>query len=73
MEDVSVSNDLRQLSHGQVRALEYSHYDINGYRFWTAKLEESHPLAATTNSWQGHHQHGYTHSSGLWFKDETIL
>jgi hypothetical protein len=41
---------LRQLSLGQVKALEYSRYDINGYRFWTAKLEASHPLAATTNS-----------------------
>jgi hypothetical protein len=30
--------------------LEYSHYDINGYYFWTVKLEASHPLAATTNS-----------------------
>jgi hypothetical protein len=50
MEDVNVSNDLRQLSHGQVKALEYSHYDINEYRFLTVKLEASHPLAATTNS-----------------------
>jgi hypothetical protein len=31
-------------------ALEYSCYDINGYYFWTAKLEASHPLAATKNS-----------------------
>jgi hypothetical protein len=44
------SNDLRQLSHGQVKVLEYSRYDINGYRFRTAKLEASRPLAATTNS-----------------------
>jgi hypothetical protein len=29
--------------------LEYSCYDINGYRFWTVKLEVSRPLAATTN------------------------
>jgi hypothetical protein len=50
MEDVNVSNDLRQLSHGQVKALKYSHYDINRFRFWTAKLEVSHPLAATTNN-----------------------
>jgi hypothetical protein len=41
---------LRQLSLGQVKALEYSHYDINGYHFQMAKLEASHPLAATTNS-----------------------
>jgi hypothetical protein len=27
-----------------------SHYDINGYHFWTAKLEASRPLTATTNS-----------------------
>jgi hypothetical protein len=50
MHDVNVSNDLRQLSLGQVKALEYSCYDINGYHFWTAKLEASRPLAATTNS-----------------------
>jgi hypothetical protein len=50
MEDVNVSNDLKQLSHGQVKALEYSHNDINGYRFRTVKLEASRPLAATINS-----------------------
>jgi hypothetical protein len=50
MEDVNVSNDLRQLSHGQVKALEYSHYDINEYHFRTAELEANHPLAATANS-----------------------
>jgi hypothetical protein len=33
-----------------VKALEYGRYDINGYRFWMAKLEASHPLAATTNN-----------------------
>jgi hypothetical protein len=33
-----------------VKALEYSRYDINGYHFWTAKLEASHPLVATCNS-----------------------
>jgi hypothetical protein len=33
-----------------VKALEYSRYDINGYHFWTTKLEASHPLAATCNS-----------------------
>jgi hypothetical protein len=41
---------LRQLSLGQVKALEYSWYDINGCRFWIVKLEASHPLAATTNN-----------------------
>jgi hypothetical protein len=41
---------LRQLSLGQVNALEYSHYDINRYHFRMAKLEASHPLAATTNN-----------------------
>jgi hypothetical protein len=30
--------------------LEHGRYDINGYHFRTAKLEASHPLAATTNS-----------------------
>jgi hypothetical protein len=33
-----------------VKALEYSRYDINRYHFRTAKLEASHPLAATTSS-----------------------
>jgi hypothetical protein len=41
---------LRQLSLGQVNALEYSRYDINGYHFQTVKLEVSHPLAVTINS-----------------------
>jgi hypothetical protein len=50
MEDVNVSNDLRQLSHSQVKALEYSRYDINVYHFQTVKLEVSRPLAATTNN-----------------------
>jgi hypothetical protein len=50
MEGVNVSNDLRQLSHGQVKALEYSRYDIKGYHFWMVKLEASRPLAAITNS-----------------------
>jgi hypothetical protein len=47
---VSLTDDLRQLSLGQVKALEYGRYDINGYCFQTVKLEVSHPLAATTNS-----------------------
>jgi hypothetical protein len=50
MQDANVSNDLRQLSLGQVKALEYSRNDINGYHFQTAKLEASRPPAATTNS-----------------------
>jgi hypothetical protein len=29
---------------------KFDRYDINGYRFQTAKLEVSPPLAATTNS-----------------------
>jgi hypothetical protein len=33
-----------------VKALEYGHYDINGYLFRTVKLEVSRPLATTTNS-----------------------
>jgi hypothetical protein len=45
-----VSDDLQQLSLGQVKALEYGRYDINGYRFRMAKLEASRPLAVTTNS-----------------------
>jgi hypothetical protein len=50
MQDANVSNDLRQLSLGQVKALEYGRYDINGYRFWMTKLEASHPLDATINN-----------------------
>jgi hypothetical protein len=50
MQDGNVSNDLRQLTLGQVKALKYSRYDINRYHFWTVKLEASHPFAATTNS-----------------------
>jgi hypothetical protein len=50
MQDVNVSDDLRQLSLDQVKVLEYGRYNINGYRFWTVKLQASHPLAATTNN-----------------------
>jgi hypothetical protein len=50
MQDVNVSDDLRQLSLGQVNTLEYGRYDIKRYCFRTAKLEASHSLAATTNS-----------------------
>jgi hypothetical protein len=49
MHNLNVSNDLRQLSFGQVKALEYR-YDINGYQFRKVKLEASHPPVATTNS-----------------------
>jgi hypothetical protein len=50
MEGGNISYELRQLAHGQVKALEYSRYDINGYHFQTAKLEVSHPFAATCNN-----------------------
>jgi hypothetical protein len=50
MEDGNISYDLRQLAHDQVKALEYSRYDINRYCFWTAKVEVNRPLAATCNS-----------------------
>jgi hypothetical protein len=50
MEYCNISSDLQQLAHGQVKALEYNRYDINGYRFRTVKLEASGPLAATCNS-----------------------
>lgn len=50
MVDASVAKDLRQISHGDVTAKKYSRYDVNGYRFRTAKLEASRPLAATSNS-----------------------
>jgi hypothetical protein len=50
MQDTNVSDDLQQMSLGQVKALEYDRNDINGYHFWTAKLEVSRPLATTTNS-----------------------
>jgi hypothetical protein len=48
MQDANVSDDLRQLSLGHVKALEYGRYDINGYCFWMVKLEVSHPFAAIT-------------------------
>jgi hypothetical protein len=50
MKDGNISYDLQQLSQGQVKALDYSRYDIIGYHFRTVKLEASHPLAATCNS-----------------------
>jgi hypothetical protein len=50
MQDVHVSDNLRQLSLGQVKALEYGRYDINGYYFQMVRLEASHPLVATTNN-----------------------
>jgi hypothetical protein len=50
MENGNISYDLRQLAHGQVKALDYSCYDINGYLFQTVKLEASHPPAATCNN-----------------------
>jgi hypothetical protein len=46
MQNGNVFDDLRQLSLGQVKALEYGRYDIKGYRFRTAKLQASCPLAA---------------------------
>jgi hypothetical protein len=50
MEYCNIFSDLQQLAHGQVKALEYNRYDINGYRFRTVKLEASRSLAATCNS-----------------------
>jgi hypothetical protein len=50
MQDANISDDLQQLAHGQVKVLEYSCYDINGYHFQTTKLEVSCPLAATSNN-----------------------
>jgi hypothetical protein len=38
------------MSLGQVKALEYGRYDINGCCFRTMKLEVSHALAVTTNN-----------------------
>jgi hypothetical protein len=45
-----VFDDLGQLSLGQVKALKYGRYDINGYCFQTTKLEASHSLTAITNN-----------------------
>jgi hypothetical protein len=45
-----VSDDLQQLSLGQVKALQYGRYDINEYHFRMVKLEASRPLAGITNS-----------------------
>jgi hypothetical protein len=33
-----------------VKLREYSRYDINGYHFWTVKLDVSHTLATTSNN-----------------------
>jgi hypothetical protein len=41
---------LQQISHGQLTARKFSHYDIQGYRFRTARLEANRPLASTRNS-----------------------
>ena len=41
---------MQQISHGQLTARKFSRYDIGEYRFRTARLEESRPLAATRNS-----------------------
>ncbi|WVZ89594.1 hypothetical protein U9M48_035974 [Paspalum notatum var. saurae] len=46
----NVHEDLKQLAHNYVTAKNYGCYDVNGYRFPTAKLEKSRPLAATINS-----------------------
>jgi hypothetical protein len=48
MQDSNISDDLRQLAHGLVKALKYCRYDINKYHFQTEKLEVSHPVAATS-------------------------
>jgi hypothetical protein len=50
MQDGNISDELRQLAHGQVKALEYSRYDINEYHFWMVKLEASCPLATISNN-----------------------
>jgi hypothetical protein len=50
MQDVNIPDDLRELEHGKVIAVEYSHYDINGYHFWMTKFEASHPLAPTSSN-----------------------
>jgi hypothetical protein len=33
-----------------VNVRSYDHYDVNGFRFCSARFEALHPLAATTNS-----------------------
>jgi hypothetical protein len=50
MQDVNISDDLRQLAHDQVKQREYSLYDINEYHFRMTKLEANSPLAATSNN-----------------------
>jgi hypothetical protein len=50
MQDANGFDNLRHLPFGQVKALEYDRYNINGYRFQTANLEASRPLAATINN-----------------------
>ena len=50
MNHEEIPHDLRQLSSGDVTAKNFNRYDINGFRFRTAKLEASRPLVATCNS-----------------------
>jgi hypothetical protein len=46
-----MSAELRQVSDGfKYRVKSYSGYDVNGYRFWTRRYEESRPNRKTTNS-----------------------
>ena len=46
----NVHEDLCQLSYGRVTVKSYGRYDVNGFRFRSAKFEASRPLAATTNT-----------------------
>jgi hypothetical protein len=50
MQDINVSDDLRQISLSQAKLLEYGLYDINGCHFQTVKLEASCPIIATINN-----------------------
>lgn len=45
-----VHEDLRQLSYGSVTAKKFNRYDVNGFRFRTARFEAARPRAATCNS-----------------------
>ena len=49
--DAPISDELRQVAHGcAVRVKSFTGFDVNGYRFHTARYEQSRPNRKTTNS-----------------------
>jgi hypothetical protein len=46
----NVYPDLPLLSYGCITIRRYGRYDVNGFRFRSARFEDARPLAATCNS-----------------------